>query len=81
MTLEGGVDRRYLIAAALVAVVLFLVLSMVGERKDRRQEEAAPEEEFDAFAGGYPVPPMPGQRLPEREPTTVPTVNEEDARA
>jgi NADH-quinone oxidoreductase subunit H len=82
MTLEGGIDRRYLIAAALVAVVLFLLLSLVGERKDRRrQREGEATEEFDAFAAGYPVPPMPGQRLPQREPTTVSSANEEDARA
>ncbi|WP_084124701.1 NADH-quinone oxidoreductase subunit NuoH [Demequina sp. NBRC 110054] len=36
--------------------------------KERKAEEAAgadeTEEPFDAFAGGYPVPPMPGQTLP-----------------
>jgi NADH-quinone oxidoreductase subunit H len=79
MTLEGGIDRRYLIGAAVIAVVLFVLLSMVGERKGEEAPEEA--EEFDAFAGGYPVPPMPGQRLPGHEPTTVSTVEEEDARA
>jgi NADH-quinone oxidoreductase subunit H len=78
LTLEGGVDRSYLIAGGVIAFVVFLVLSLVGERR-AREPEAEPEEEFDAFAGGYPVPPMPGQRLPEE--TTVRTVNEEDARA
>jgi NADH-quinone oxidoreductase subunit H len=78
LTLEGGVDRTYLIAGAAIAAVVFVVLMFVGEREPK-EEPSAEEEEFDAFAGGYPVPPMPGQRLPE--PTTVTTVNEEDARA
>jgi NADH-quinone oxidoreductase subunit H len=80
VTLSGGFDRRYLIGAAVIALVLFVVLSMVGERKGPDKEREA-EEEFDPFAGGYPVPPMPGQRLPQQEPTTVSTVDEEDARA
>jgi NADH-quinone oxidoreductase subunit H len=79
LTLDGGLDRRYLFIGVAVALVVFVALSFFGERKEEKQPE--PAEEFDAFAGGYPVPPMPGQRLPEREPTTVPTVNEEDARA
>ncbi len=47
------------IAAVLIAVVLF--------SGDPNNEEPEPEVEkaFDAFAGGYPVPPMPGQVLPE----------------
>ncbi len=79
VTLSGGFDRRYLIAAAVVALVLFVALSLIGERRAPEKEQEA-EEEFDPFAGGYPVPPMPGQRLPGEEPT-VSTVNEEDARA
>jgi NADH-quinone oxidoreductase subunit H len=78
LTLDGGLDRRYLFIGVAVALVVFVALSFLGERKEEKPE---PAEEFDAFAGGYPVPPMPGQRLPEREPTTVSTVNEEDARA
>ncbi|HEX2551922.1 MAG TPA: NADH-quinone oxidoreductase subunit H, partial [Nocardioidaceae bacterium] len=49
-----------------VVVVLFLVLMFFGEKQEEAAEEAGavPEAEpvpFDAFAGGYPVPPMPGQ--------------------
>ncbi|MGH3384067.1 MAG: NADH-quinone oxidoreductase subunit NuoH [Nocardioidaceae bacterium] len=62
ITLDEGIDRRYIIGAALVAVLVFLALSFVGERP--AEEEPAEEPEFDAFAGGYPVPPMPGQQLP-----------------
>jgi NADH-quinone oxidoreductase subunit H len=81
LSLEGGIDRTYLIAGAAIALAVFVVLLFVGEREPHVKEDAETAEEFDAFAGGYPVPPMPGQRLPEREPTTVRTVNEEDARA
>ncbi|MFC7623488.1 NADH-quinone oxidoreductase subunit NuoH [Microlunatus sp. GCM10028923] len=51
------------IAAGVILVALVVVL-FIG---DRGQEEEAPvsDEPFDAFAGGYPVPPMGDQRLPE----------------
>jgi NADH-quinone oxidoreductase subunit H len=79
VTLEGGFDRRYLYGGLAVAFLLFAAVSLVGGKEGGKPE--AESEEFDPFAGGYPVPPMPGQRLPEREPTTVSTVNEEDVRA
>ncbi|MGL5406951.1 MAG: NADH-quinone oxidoreductase subunit NuoH [Propionibacteriaceae bacterium] len=34
-------------------------------QKKKQEEVATASGEFDAFAGGYPVPPMPGQVLPE----------------
>jgi NADH-quinone oxidoreductase subunit H len=80
VSLEGGIDRRILIGGAVAAFVVFVLLSVFGERRGKGEEETAEpaaEEEFDAFAGGYPVPPMPGQRRPE--PTTV--SSEEDVRA
>ena len=40
--------------------IYFLVPSRVP-----REEPAEEPAQFDAFAGGYPVPPLPGQRLPE----------------
>jgi NADH-quinone oxidoreductase subunit H len=53
---NGGLDRRYVFGVTAVIVVLALVLAFVGEKEE---PEAADEEgEFDAFAGGYPVPPM-----------------------
>ena len=72
LTLEGGIDRSYLLAAIGVVAVLLLVLFFVGGDQEEMAEENAPrpepetDEEFDAFAGGYPVPPMPGQTLPGR---------------
>ena len=49
---------------AICCSIVFAALFFVGGG----EEEAAKAEEpaaFDAFAGGYPVPPMPGQVLPE----------------
>jgi NADH-quinone oxidoreductase subunit H len=41
-------------------------LTFLGGGKEEPMEEAdEPVTEFDAFAGGYPVPPMGGQVLPE----------------
>jgi NADH-quinone oxidoreductase subunit H len=65
ISLEGGIDRRYLLAAIGVVAVLFLVLFFVGENEENAQSAAGgpggdeEPQEFDAFAGGYPVPPMP----------------------
>jgi NADH-quinone oxidoreductase subunit H len=56
--LQGGLDRRYVFGAAAVVVVLMLVLTFVGS--DEPPPAAKPPAEFDAYAGGYPVPPMPG---------------------
>jgi NADH-quinone oxidoreductase subunit H len=69
VSLESGFDRRYLFGGAAVAVILFLALSFIGEGEG---EAAGPRaEEFDAFAGGYPVPPMPGQAVPELLPVSA----------
>lgn len=52
------------VAAAVVFVAL-LVASFFGGEKDKPVVAEAPAGEFDAFAGGYPVPPTGGQELPE----------------
>jgi NADH-quinone oxidoreductase subunit H len=59
ISLRGGLSRTYLIAAAAVALVVFIALGFLPERED--DSELEPEAEFDAYAGGYPVPPMPEQ--------------------
>ena len=57
---EGGIDQRYLLGAIGVLAVLFLVLFFVGESEQGEDEEVEAEEApADAFANGYPVPPMP----------------------
>jgi NADH-quinone oxidoreductase subunit H len=54
VSLNGGLDRRYLLIGIGVLAVMFLVLFFVGEKSDEETTEpvAAP-------AGGFPVPPMP----------------------
>ncbi len=54
--LRGGFDRRVLIGLGVAALLLALVTWFIPESES---DERAEPEEFDAFAGGYPVPPMP----------------------
>ncbi|QNN55000.1 NADH-quinone oxidoreductase subunit NuoH [Nocardioides mesophilus] len=61
INLDNGFDRRYLLAAIGVVAVLFLVLFFVGGTEEGEEPAEREPEPFDAFAGGYPVPPMPGQ--------------------
>ncbi|MBA3232852.1 MAG: NADH-quinone oxidoreductase subunit NuoH [Propionibacteriales bacterium] len=58
LSLQGPIDRRFLLLAGAVAVVVFIALGFLG---DQEQEEARPTLQHDDFAGNYPVPPMPGQ--------------------
>jgi NADH-quinone oxidoreductase subunit H len=54
---SGGFDRTWLIVIAAVLAVLVVALMFVPDKiKPVEEAEAEP---FDAFAGGYPVPPMP----------------------
>ncbi len=53
-----------------IAAALALVVASVWDARAQRAEAAAaepPPEEVDPYAGGFPVPPLPGQRL--REPS------------
>jgi NADH-quinone oxidoreductase subunit H len=64
ISLEGDIDRTYLVAAIAVLLVLTVALMFLGEGKgkgeDRGEGEGIEREEpHDAFAGGFPVPPMP----------------------
>jgi NADH-quinone oxidoreductase subunit H len=56
----------FIFGAALLAIVLGV--SLWERSAERRRAAAAPvfDDEVDPFAGGYPVPPLPGQRLVER---------------
>ncbi|WP_427891442.1 NADH-quinone oxidoreductase subunit NuoH [Kribbella sp. GL6] len=56
INLRGGVDRQWLYVAIALCVVVIGVLFFAGEKK---RSDAAEVAEFDAFAGGYPVPPPP----------------------
>ncbi|MGN6088156.1 MAG: NADH-quinone oxidoreductase subunit NuoH [Actinomycetales bacterium] len=71
LTTDSAVDRRQALVVAGVALVLVFLATIAwdaaAERRRRREEvEAGPDQprEFDPMAGGYPVPPMPGQVLP-----------------
>ena len=72
VTLDGGLDRRYLLFGIGVFAVIMLVLFFLGGDDDE-EAPAEEEKEFDAFGGGYPVPPMPGQSLGNGDARTVRT--------
>jgi NADH-quinone oxidoreductase subunit H len=60
VSLEGPINRTYLIAAAAIALVVFVGLGFLPESvPDDDLDEV--DGEFDAYAGGYPVPPKPEQ--------------------
>jgi NADH-quinone oxidoreductase subunit H len=74
LTLDGGLDRRYLLYGIGVFAAIMLVLVFLGGGDDDVDEGPAEKDrEFDAFSGGYPVPPMPGQSLGNGKPQTVRT--------
>ena len=61
--------RPVVIVIFVVLIIVMLVFLMApqepeGEETSEDTGFISPEEEFDAFAGGYPVPPLNGQALP-----------------
>jgi NADH-quinone oxidoreductase subunit H len=96
VSLEGGFDRRYLFVAFAVLAVLAVVVYFLGEKDE--PEAATPGDaeldatdrngDFDAFAGGFPVPPMsaahatPATQAPQASHATgtTPTSSLEDVR-
>lgn len=63
---DDMLDQQALLWVGVVAGALILLSFLIPEKKPPA-DELEPEQEFDAFAGGYPVPPMPGQETqPER---------------
>jgi len=61
------------VAIGVVALLVFGAIVLFD--RPRPEPPEVPTGTFDAFAGGYPVPPMPGQVLPEQS-TVVPSVAE-----
>ena len=57
--LNGGFDRSYLYVAIAICLALIVVLFFVDEKQQSDADAAAEAAAYDAFAGGYPVPPMP----------------------
>ncbi len=74
-----GHDVRNIVLVAAGVLAALLLLTWVWEVLRAKPQDAEPEPEaveFDPFAGGYPVPPMPGQvPVPTgaRVPQTLPT--------
>lgn len=54
ISLDGGIDRRYLLIGVGILAALFILLFFVGE-SEREEDEI----EQPTAAGGFPVPPMP----------------------
>jgi NADH-quinone oxidoreductase subunit H len=55
VSLEGGIDRRYLLIGIGALAVIFLVLFFIGDSAPEEEEVVAE----PAPVGGFPVPPMP----------------------
>ncbi len=71
ISLDGGVSRSYLLGAFGVLAVLCVLLYFVGEKSEPEAGAETDEDEvFDAFAGGYPVPPMSSATQTTAAPTT-----------
>lgn len=62
VTLWSGVNTTPILLA--VAVLALVAAIFLFRQPDKSTQEAEPSKEFDAFAGGHPVPPLPGQTLP-----------------
>ncbi len=61
-----GTIQYVLFAIVGVLLIVVIVLAVMPDKEEQAMAdklEAPPP--FDAFAGGYPVPPMPGQQTPE----------------
>jgi NADH-quinone oxidoreductase subunit H len=80
-----GSDVLAVLVAFGFAALLLIIASYVAQiRRDKRAvaaeaAEVSFTEPVDPFAGGHPVPPMPGQEL--LEPSTVPAVEQESRNA
>ncbi|HET7432631.1 MAG TPA: hypothetical protein VFJ89_14080, partial [Nocardioides sp.] len=58
-SLDGGIDRKYLLIGLGVAVVLVLGIFFFGEQQAGPSEEAERERTPQGYDGGFPVPAMP----------------------
>jgi NADH-quinone oxidoreductase subunit H len=64
--LQGGFDRQWLYVAIALCLALIVVLFFLEEKQESDADAAEEKAVFDAFAGGYPVPPMPAVGEGER---------------
>ena len=56
---------QYTLGLAVLLVAILIALGGTTDGVDDDEDEIDLDAPFDAFAGGYPVPPRPGQVLPE----------------
>ena len=61
---ENWFSSPWVIGSTVVVVLALFALWWLLDREP--EPEPVESRPFDPFAGGYPVPPMPGQRLPEQ---------------
>jgi NADH-quinone oxidoreductase subunit H len=72
-TLSAGYQRQFFYGIGAIVVLVLIgsyVYDVVAARREGAEEAEkaeADQVEWDPFAGGYPVPPMPGQELPGRQ--------------
>jgi NADH-quinone oxidoreductase subunit H len=71
-------DRKQLIYGIVIVAIVVIAGSFVYDSADQKkraereaEEELAAQAPFDPYAGGFPVPPMPGQHLPSRRPVPI----------
>jgi NADH-quinone oxidoreductase subunit H len=62
--LDSDVSRTQLIVGLVAIGLIVVALVTFWPERSKKPDARAPGAEFDAFAGGYPVPPLPGQTLP-----------------
>jgi NADH-quinone oxidoreductase subunit H len=87
LAFNEGLERNQILLYGGIAVAVLLIGSLLIPEKKRPDEaEQTEPPEFDAFAGGHPVPPMPGQefvaaRIPAATTTETDDRTEESSRA
>src|SRR3712207_1378313 len=70
VTLDGGLDRQQLLVGVGIFAALLLTLAFLGGRGEEEATDTQEEAPFDAFAGGYPVPPTSPAAPPAAPPAT-----------
>jgi len=77
---EYDFDVRQVVIYVGAAAAVVLGLSFVWEAVAARREpdEVDDDEDFDPMAGGHPVPPMPGQKVPALTAATTTTPGDEE---
>ncbi|MBB5788062.1 NADH-quinone oxidoreductase subunit H [Jiangella mangrovi] len=63
LAFNEGLERNQILLYGGIAVAVLLIGSLLIPEKKKPAEPEPEEREFDAFAGGHPVPPMPGQEF------------------